>query len=64
MYISDAVDPSPQLQIRNQKPKVMKRKSVQAKQPVRKKQKRLGKIRDDKPKGDSPLLKFGFRRKA
>ena len=64
VYISDVVQPAPQLRNVNRKSNQVKRKIVKAKKLVRKKQKRLGKIRNEKPKGDSPLLRFGFQRKV
>ena len=64
VHISDVVQPAPQLRNVNRKSNQVKHKIGKTKKPVRKKQKKLGKIRDEKPKGDSPLLRFGFQRKV
>ena len=64
LHVNDVIQPAPKFQSSNGRSKPVKRKIEKAKQPMRKKQKRLRKIRDEKPKGASPLLKFGFRPKG
>ena len=64
VHISDVVEPAAQFHNVNSNSIKVKRKIGKARKPVRKKQKRLGKIRDEKPKGESPLFRFGFRRKV
>ena len=64
LHVNDVIQPAPKFQSGNGDPKPAKRKIGKAKRPMRKKQKRVGKIRDEKPKGASPLLKFGFRQKV
>ena len=61
LHINDVIQSAPKFQSSNGRSKPVKRKIGKTKRPVRKKQKRLEKIRDEKPKGASPLLKFGFR---
>ena len=64
LHVNDVIQPAPKFQSSNGRSKPVKWKVGKAKRPVRKKQTRLGKIRDEEPKGASPLLKFGFRPKG